>query len=151
MSTAPHNRRTAGVPAGLFIAALLTSACAADDESTASGSQDEDAGQLSEEDLAELDPADEIVIECTDPEMLDELEDHDPAGWPQEWEDGDPLPDPECHPDYIEIEAWEHREEFSAHREGIETSTPVRSPDMTDQDMYEILWEASEARDSWRP
>ncbi|WP_300342692.1 hypothetical protein [Nesterenkonia sp.] len=106
---------------------------------------------LTQEQVEALDPANEYVVECTDPAALEAHAGREPAGWPQDWEPGDPLPDPECHPDFIEVHTWDRFEEFHECREGIETSTIVRTPEMTDQAAYRAAWEQSRARATWEP
>lgn len=51
-----------------------------------------------EDHLASFCPENEVLTECTDEDALAANAGHQPAGWPAEWEEGEPLPDPECHP-----------------------------------------------------
>ncbi|MBO0596604.1 hypothetical protein I2485_06905 [Nesterenkonia sp. E16_7] len=98
------------------------------------------------------DPAhthEEVTVECSDPEALAANEGHAPAGWPQGWDETGPMPDPECHPDFIEVRNWEYLEEFEG--EGIETSTLTRSASATDDSVNAQLWEQSLARAEWSP
>lgn len=105
--------------------------------------------QLTESDLAAMCPENEVRTECTDPEALAANEGHEPAGWPQDWEEGEPLPDPECHPDFIEIYAWDQFDTFFACWEGPETGSMVRTPGMSDQDVYDAEWDSSQLRAEW--
>lgn len=106
-------------------------------------------GPLTQAEVDSLNPANELVVECSDPEALAASEGHDPAGWPQDWDGEGAMPNPECHPDFIEVRKWGKFEEFHACWEGIETSTAVRTSDMTDADTYRILWDQSRARADW--
>ncbi|WP_120004797.1 hypothetical protein [Nesterenkonia muleiensis] len=105
--------------------------------------------QLTEDDLAIFCPENEVLIECSDPDELAANEGHEPAGWPQDRAEGEPLPDPECHPDFIEVYAWDTFSDFYACWEGPETSSMVRTPSMSDQDVYDAEWERSQLRAEW--
>lgn len=107
------------------------------------------APPLTQEYINSLDPARELTVECTDPEALAANEGHEPAGWPQDWDGQGPMPDPECHPDFIEVYAWDRFDEFHSCWEGNETSTAVRSDWMTDDDANRVLWSQSRARANW--
>lgn len=106
-------------------------------------------GPLTQAEVDSMDPANELVVECSDPEALAAHEGNDPAGWPQDWDGEGAMPNPECHPDFIEVHKWDKFEEFHACWEGIETSTAVRDASMTDADTYRILWDQSRARADW--
>ncbi|NDK32433.1 hypothetical protein [Nesterenkonia haasae] len=99
--------------------------------------------------LALFCPENEVLIQCTDQAALEENAGHHPAGWPADWEEGEPLPDPECHPDFIEIYQWDQFGEFHACWEGLETSSLVRVPSLSDQDVYDSEWERSQLRAEW--
>lgn len=101
---------------------------------------DPDSDPLTEEDIVPLAPENELTVECTDQEALAENASHEPAGWPQDWDGEGAMPDPECHPDFIEVHRWDRFDEFHACWEGTETSTAVRTPDMTDAEAHRILW-----------
>lgn len=109
----------------------------------------EPGASITEDDLAAMCPDNELLTECTDSEALAANADHEPAGWPQDRAEGEPLPDPECHPDFIEVYAWDRFDEFHACWEGPETSSMVRTPDMSDQDVYDSEWERSQMRADW--
>ncbi|GAA1803286.1 hypothetical protein GCM10009771_02020 [Nesterenkonia flava] len=111
----------------------------------------EEGSRLSEARMAQYCPADEVVVECSDPSALAANAGHVPAGWPQNWTEGEPLPDPECHPDFIEMRAWDLFDEFHLCCEGLETSTVIRHPGMSEQEIYDRHWEASRARAEWEP
>lgn len=115
------------------------------------------------EEIPDFDPADyeEIQgeevhhLECTDTAALADKAEHNagreqPVGWPQDWDGTGAMPDPLCHPDYLEIGEWVHFEQFSASWEGDETSTLWRTY-QTDDEVNAILWEQSQARAEWTP
>lgn len=104
---------------------------------------------LTQADLDSLDPDNELIVECSDPAALAANEGHEPAGWPAGVASGDPLPDPECHPDFIEVHEWDRFDEFHACFEGPETSTAIRTSDMSDAEANRILWDQSQARANW--
>lgn len=91
---------------------------------------------------------------CDDDEALAEKSEHNngeqPVGWPQEWDGTGAMPDPLCHPDYLEIGEWEYLEAHTACWEGIETSTIVGTGQSADQ-INARLWEQSQARADWEP
>lgn len=115
------------------------------------------------EEIPDFDPADyeEIQgeevqhLECTDTAALADKAEHNagrdqPVGWPQDWDGTGVMPDPLCHPDYLEIGEWIHYEQFSASWEGDETSTLWRTY-QTDDEVNAILWGQSQARADWTP
>lgn len=115
------------------------------------------------EEIDDFDPADyeelrgEIVshLECADEEALEAKAEHNadreqPVGWPQKWDGDGSMPDPLCHPDYLEIGEWVHFEEFNAAWEGDETSNIWRTYH-TDDEINVLLWEQSQARAEWTP
>ncbi len=93
-------------------------------------------------------------LHCEDPESLVEKDAHNghnqPVGWPQDWDSTGAMPDPYCHPDYLEIGEWEHLEAFSSQWEGTETSTLVDAGQPQDE-INKFLWEQSQARADWTP
>lgn len=91
----------------------------------------------------------EDVVECTDPDAIAANRTGDPAGWPRDWNRGDELPDPKCHPDFIELNSWENLEKFSACWDGFETGALGLPADASEQEKYEIEWEASKDRKDW--
>lgn len=103
---------------------------------------------------AEDDGTEVYHLYCQDEEALAEkaaYNDGDqPVGWPQDWDGTGAMPDPYCHPDYLEIGEWEHLEAFVSRWEGIETSTIVDTGQSQDE-INELLWEQSQARAEWTP
>lgn len=104
---------------------------------------------------AEEDDGSEVFhLHCEDDEALAAKAAHNggvqPAGWPQDWDGNGAMPDPLCHPDYLQIDEWEHLESHSACWEGIETSTLVRHG-QSQQEVDESLWQQSQARADWEP
>lgn len=92
----------------------------------------------------------EIWVECDDPEALAENEGHEPAGWPQDWDGEGAMPEPECHPDYIEMLEWDQFESFHACWEGEQTSLPYSVEQFeTEADLREALWSMSQSRADW--
>ncbi|WP_022872436.1 hypothetical protein [Nesterenkonia alba] len=92
----------------------------------------------------------EIWVECDDPEALAENEGHEPAGWPQDWDGEGAMPEPECHPDYIEMLEWDQFESFTACWEGEQTSLPYSVEQFeTEADLREALWNMSQSRADW--
>lgn len=93
-------------------------------------------------------------LHCEDPDALAEKEAHNngsqPVGWPQEWDGTGAMPDPYCHPDYLEIGEWEHLQTHTACWEGIETSTLADGGQPQDE-INDFLWEQSQARADWQP
>ncbi|MBE1513831.1 hypothetical protein [Nesterenkonia halotolerans] len=91
---------------------------------------------------------------CDDDEALAEKSEHNngeqPVGWPQEWDGTGAMPDPLCHPDYLEIGEWEYLEAFTARWEGPETSTLVRDG-QSQEAIDSFLWDQSQARADWEP
>lgn len=87
-------------------------------------------------------------ITCTDSEAIEANEGHEPAGWPQSWSEGQELPDPECHPDFIELGSWEHYHDSCMHPQAHGTVVPGS---MTEHDYRAAVWEASEIRSWWTP
>ncbi|GAA1106600.1 hypothetical protein [Nesterenkonia jeotgali] len=95
-----------------------------------------------------------VHLYCDDDQALAEKAEHNagsqPAGWPQDWDGSGAMPDPLCHPDYLQIDEWEHLESHSACWEGIETSTLVRAG-QSQAEIDTALWEQSQARADWAP
>lgn len=93
-------------------------------------------------------------LHCEDPDALAEKDAHNgesqPVGWPQEWDGTGAMPDPYCHPDYLEVGEWEHLEAFASVWEGIETSTLGDEGQPQDQ-INKSLWGQSQARAEWTP
>lgn len=93
-------------------------------------------------------------LHCEDQDALDEKAEHNsggqPVGWPQEWDGAGAMPDPYCHPDYLEIGEWEHLEAHSSCWEGIETST-LGDQGQPQDEINKFLWEQSQARADWEP
>lgn len=93
-------------------------------------------------------------LHCEDEEALAAKAEHNggeqPVGWPQDWGGEGAMPDPYCHPDYLEIGEWKHLEAHSACWEGIETST-LGDQGQSQDDINEFLWEQSQARAAWQP
>lgn len=91
-------------------------------------------------------------LECSDDAALSKKAEHndgsEPAGWPQEWDGTGAMPDPLCHPDYLEIGEWEDFDAHFACWEGIETSTIVGAG-MSQEEIDESLWDQSKARADW--
>lgn len=92
-------------------------------------------------------------LECDDPEALEEKAEHNadreqPIGWPLEYTAGE-MPDPLCHPDYLEISEWVDYEEFHESWEGIETSNIVHDGTRSQESINVGLWEQSMARFQW--
>ncbi|WP_147107653.1 hypothetical protein [Nesterenkonia populi] len=113
------------------------------------------------EEIEDFDPADyeqmrgeEVShLECADSAALADKSENNadrdqPVGWPQEWDGTGAMPDPYCHPDYLEIGEWEHLEAHSACWEGDETSTLWRTF-QTDDEVNAYLWKQSQARADW--
>ncbi len=106
-------------------------------------------------DEAALSEGEEVEhLRCEDEQALEAKAAHnggeEPVGWPQEWDGAGPMPEPLCHPDYLEIGEWEDYEAHFACWEGIETSTMVRQG-QSDDEVNEFLWEQSQARADWEP
>lgn len=59
------------------------------------------------------------------------------------------MPDPLCHPDYLEISEWEDLEAHTACWEGIETSTLGRGG-QSQAEIDTALWQQSQARADWQ-
>lgn len=93
-------------------------------------------------------------LHCEDDEALAQKADHNgesqPEGWPQDWDGSGAMPDPYCHPDYLEIGEWEHLETHSACWEGTETST-LGDQGQPQEEIDTALWEQSQARADWEP
>lgn len=93
-------------------------------------------------------------LHCEDEEALAQKAERNgedqPEGWPQDWDGSGAMPDPYCHPDYLEIGEWEHLEAHSACWEGTETSTLVDQGQPQDE-INTALWEQSQARADWEP
>ncbi|MCH8563253.1 hypothetical protein LTI14_08500 [Nesterenkonia sp. YGD6] len=93
-------------------------------------------------------------LHCNDDEALAAKAAHNdgaqPAGWPQDWDGSGAMPDPLCHPDYLQIDEWEHLESHFACWEGIETSTLVRGG-QSQEEVDQNLWQQSQARADWEP
>lgn len=94
-----------------------------------------------------------LHLQCEDEEALAEKEAHNngqqPAGWPQDWDGEGAMPDPLCHPDYLEIQEWEHMESHMACWEGEETSMGFADETVSQAEGFEILWSQSQARADW--
>ncbi|TDS83355.1 hypothetical protein [Nesterenkonia aurantiaca] len=58
------------------------------------------------------------------------------------------MPDPLCHPDYLQIDEWEDLEAHTACWEGNETSTLVRTG-QSQEEVDKQLWRQSQARADW--
>lgn len=94
---------------------------------------------------------------CPDEAELADQENHEPAGWPAGYDEGENLPNPECHPDFIPLAEWEHQDS--------ECTDPVaHRPIPTDEeliadgqqtvpvlDRWRMEWEASSVRAEWTP
>ncbi|WP_120005197.1 hypothetical protein [Nesterenkonia muleiensis] len=140
--------------------ALLVASCAADtpnsDNESASIPSVEPESSLDTVEVSE-DSGAEVVVEhlqCDDPEALEAKAEHNadrdqPVGWPLEERQAGKLPDPLCHPDYLEIGEWVHFEEHYACCEGIETSNIVHDGTRSQDSINEGLWEQSMARFQW--
>ncbi|WP_044494651.1 hypothetical protein [Nesterenkonia massiliensis] len=93
-------------------------------------------------------------LRCDDADSLAHKAAHNaggqPVGWPQEWNGQGVMPDPYCHPDYLEIGEWEHLEAFASVWEGIETSTLAEAGQPQDE-INQFLWQQSQARAAWTP
>lgn len=96
-------------------------------------------------------------ILCTDGEALRANEGHQPAGWPSGIAEGEDLPDPECHPDFIELPTWEHYHSNCMHPRAHGTlgtdedlERAGQAP-MSEQERWAAEWEASEIRSWWTP
>lgn len=92
-----------------------------------------------------------LWAECTDEAALAANADHEPAGWPSDHQQGDPLPSPLCHPDFIEMLEWKHYHEFMACCEGLPNGTTMVAPGASEQRVYQALWDQSQARADWSP
>ncbi|GAA4827484.1 hypothetical protein [Garicola koreensis] len=150
-----YHRSTLGV-AALAVVGMLASGCgegAGTDEprevNDASSTESLSAEAEDAAETASWEQGEEITVTCDDLDALASHEDREPAGLPHEWEEGTPLPDPECHPDFIEVREWDRLDEFRACWEGEETSTLIMSPGMTDEDVHEYLWHQSSLRAEW--
>lgn len=95
-----------------------------------------------------------LHLRCEDDDALAEKASHNngnqPAGWPRDWDGTGAMPDPYCHPDYLEIGEWEHLEAFTAVWEGPETST-LGDTGQSQAEIDRGLWEQSRARAAWTP
>lgn len=93
-------------------------------------------------------------LHCEDEDALAEKAAHNgesqPVGWPQDWDGTGSMPDPYCHPDYLEVGEWEHLEAFASVWEGEQTSTLVDSG-QPQAEIDQFLWEQSQARAEWTP
>ncbi|WP_460689946.1 hypothetical protein [Nesterenkonia suensis] len=91
-------------------------------------------------------------LHCEDADALAEKAQHNgesqPAGWPQDWDGEGAMPDPYCHPDYLEVGEWEDLEAFTSAWEGIETST-LNDLGQSQDEVNVVLWEQSQARANW--
>ncbi|MGJ9404699.1 hypothetical protein ACHABQ_00040 [Nesterenkonia aurantiaca] len=136
-------------------AALLLASCAAGDPA-AEVTEDEPASSAreSEEVAAVVAGGGEEVLPlgCEDDEALAAKAAHndgaEPIGWPQDWDGTGTMPDPLCHPDYLQIDEWEDLEAHSACWEGNETSTLVRTG-QSQEAVDKQLWLQSQARADW--
>lgn len=135
-------------------AALLLASCAGGDPADeVAGDEPPSDTSESAEVVAAADGGEEVPhLACEDEEALATKAAHNdgaqPLGWPQEWDGTGPMPDPLCHPDYLQIDEWEDLEAFSACWEGTETSTLVRGGQSQDE-VDEFLWHQSQARADW--
>lgn len=75
---------------------------------------------------------------------------YQPSGWPRDWDGTGEMPDPYCHPDYLEVGEWIHLEAFSAAWEGRETST-LADIGQSQESINQGLWDQSRARALWTP
>ncbi|GEM_PF-4350127 len=104
-----------------------------------------------------VNPAQQADTEECSGEEYSVPEGYEPAGWPQGWEEGDPLPDPDCHPDFIALEAWEHHDaqcmDPIAHGTLAtdEELEEMGEDPMAPEERLEAEWEASEIRAWWSP
>lgn len=93
-------------------------------------------------------------LHCEDPDALGEKAEHNgdsqPEGWPQDWDGEGAMPDPYCHPDYLEIGEWEHLEAHAACWEGTQTST-LGDEGQPQDEINKFLWQQSQARANWEP
>lgn len=102
------------------------------------------------------DGAGEVVhhLHCEDFAALIEKALHNggdqPSGWPQEWDGTGDMPDPYCHPDYLEVGEWERLDAFSACWEGTET-TNLSDEGQPQAEIDRFLWQQSQVRAGWRP
>ena len=143
---------------------LLLSSCAGDvspeDNDAVDPEQTPAAGPSAEPEkagTAEAGSLETVVVdhlECKADEALETKGEHNadrdqPIGWPMEGRQAGKLPDPLCHPDYLEIGEWIHIEEFRACCEGIETSNIVDDGTRSQESINEGLWEQSMARFQW--
>lgn len=91
-------------------------------------------------------------LHCEDEDALAEKAQHNgesqPVGWPQDWDGEGAMPDPYCHPDYLEIGEWEDLEAFASRWEGTETST-LADHGQSQDEINRFLWEQSQARANW--
>ncbi|GAA4833754.1 hypothetical protein [Garicola koreensis] len=90
---------------------------------------------------------------CTDPEAIEANEGHEPAGWPAGVAEGEELPDPECHPDFIELPTWEHYHSTCMDPIAHGTALPPEHPQSTasEEEYRSFAWEASQMRSWWTP
>lgn len=93
----------------------------------------------------------EVFPQCDDEQALTSNEGYETSGWPQDWDGEGSMPDPECHPDYIEILEWDHFEAFHACWDGPETSTLGIEGISDEADRRSSLWEMSQRRADWEP
>lgn len=108
-------------------------------------------------DPSEVEPPGEAEAEDCPDGQSDLPDEAEPAGWPQDWEEGEPLPETACHPDFIPLETWEHSDSQCmdpvAHgtlltdEELAEMGEEPMDPDAR----LEAEWEASQLRASWSP
>lgn len=150
---------------GAGVEDLSASDSSVTEQDLASSSESADVGDGTEEDTAgsleaagpDVSPGDALDsevahLECSDDAALSEKAEHnegsEPAGWPQEWDGTGAMPDPLCHPDYLEIGEWEDFDAHFACWEGIETSTIVGAG-MSQEEIDEALWDQSKARAVW--
>lgn len=106
---------------------------------------------LTQHEVDTLSPSFELHAICTDDETLAANAGHDPVGWPADHQRGEPLPNPQCHPDFIEVHEWELFDVFHACCEGAQTSTAVTQRSWDEQREFEVLWGQSRARANWSP
>lgn len=104
---------------------------------------------LTQRDVDSMSRSFELHAVCTDEAALAANADHEPAGWPAEHQPGEPLPNPECHPDFIEKHEWELFDVFYACCEGRQTGTAVTDRNATEQSEFKTLWGQSQSRANW--
>lgn len=150
--------RSALTTAFLVIAAVMTLSSCASEEGTSLGAADnqerstaptnDSGGTASQEDGTGEAAGAPDPVTCTDPAAIEANAENTPAGLPAGWAEGEALPDPECHPDYIELSGWEY--EDSTCMDPIAHGT-VDPRGLSEEEYRAAEWEASEARATWTP